>query len=71
VVELFREDECLDTDSGTEDSDFESGPEQDNESAPEEQVDRKREPERGSLPVFTIGSFARYAQHPVLVELDC
>ena len=70
VVKLFREGECLDADSGTEDSDYESGPEQDNESAPEE-ADGKRESERESLPVLTIGSFARCAQHPVLVELDC
>jgi len=71
VVKLSREDECLDADSGTEDSDCESDPEQASESAPEEDVDGQRESERESLPVLTIGSFARYAQRSVLVELDC
>jgi len=70
VVKLFRENECLDADSET-DSDCESSPEQANESALEEQVDGKRESEREPLPVLTIGSFARYAQHHVLVELGC
>jgi len=71
VLKLSREDECLDADSGTEDSDYESDPEQASESAPEEDVDGQRELERESLPVLTIGSFARYAQRSVLVELDC
>ena len=70
VVESLREDECLDADSGTEDSDCESGPEQVNESAPEEDLDGKRESERESLPVLAIGSFARYVQHSMLVELE-
>jgi hypothetical protein len=52
------------------DSDCESGPEQANGSAPEEQVYGKGELERESVPILTVGSFARYAQHPVLVELE-
>jgi len=70
VVEPLREDECLDGDSGTEGSDFEDGLEQASEFALEEDVDGKRELERESLPVLTIGSFARYVQHFVLVELE-
>jgi len=71
VVGSLREDECLDADSGTEGSDFEGGLEQASESALEEDVDGKRESERESLPVLTIGSFARYVQHSMLVELGC
>ena len=70
VVEPLREDERLSADSGTEGSDCGGGPEQASESALEEDVDGKRESERESLPVLTIGSFARYARHSMLVELE-
>ena len=68
----LREDEYLDVDGGSEDSDCESSLEQAGESAPEEQVGGigKRKSERESLPVLTIGSFARYAQHPAFAELE-
>ena len=66
----LREDECPDADGGSGDSDYESSLGQFSESAPEDQADGKSEPEQESLPVLTIGSFARYAQPPVLVELE-
>ena len=62
-MEPLREDECLDVDGGSGDSDWESSLEQASESAPEEQVDGKSESEQESLPVLTIGSFARYVQY--------
>jgi len=72
VVKPLREDEFLDADGGSGDSDYESDLEQASGSAPEEQVDGigKRKSERESLPVLTIGSFARYAQHPAFVGLE-
>ena len=68
----LREDEFLDADGGSEDSDCESGLEQASEPMPEKKTDGKgkSESERESLPVLTIGSFERYAPHPVLVELE-
>ena len=68
----LREDESLDVDGGSEDSDYENGLEQASESTPEEKSDGKgkSESEQESLPVLTIGSFARYAQRHVLVELE-
>lgn len=68
MVKLHRKGECLDTGSGSDDGDCESGLEQAGESAPEEQVHREAESELESLPVLTAGSFVRYAQHTVVVE---
>ena len=70
MVKPLREDECLDADGGSGDSSCESGMEQASESTPGEQVDGKRESERESLPVLTVGSFARYAQHSTLAGLE-
>ena len=64
-MKLYREGECLDAGSGPEDSDRESGLEQVIQPIPEEQeVNGEDVLERESLPVLTIGSFVRYAQHP-------
>lgn len=60
VVKMYREDECPDTGDGSEDSDCESILEQVTTSSPEAQVDEKEEKEPESIPVLTLGSFARY-----------
>ena len=51
---------------GLEDSDCEDGPEHINEPALEEQVDRGEE-QPGYLSVLAIRSFAKYAQHIIVV----
>lgn len=64
------EGECLDTGSVPEDSDCEDSLEHASESAPEERVNRKKESERESLPVLTIGSFVGYVQHHVVARSE-
>jgi len=68
VVKPLLEDECLDPDSGSEDSDCESHLEQGDGSTSGDQVDEKKESDRESLPVLATGSFARYAQYHVMAE---
>lgn len=68
VVKPLREDECLDSDSGSEDSDCESHLEHGYASTPGDQVDEKKESDRESLPVLATGSFARYVQYHVVAE---
>ena len=68
MVKPHRKGECLDTGSGSDDSDCESGLEQASESAPEGRVNRKAESEPEFLPVLTAGSFFRFVQHTVMVE---
>jgi len=70
VVKMRREGEHPDACNDSEDSDCWSGPGQASWSTPEEQVDRKEETELESLPVLTIGSFARYARYPVVTGIS-
>jgi len=60
LVKQHLEGECLDIGSGSEDSDCESDSGQVGEHTPEERVNGKKELERESLPVLTIGSFVSW-----------
>ena len=60
VVKMHREGESLNADEGSDDSDYESSPEQTSDSTPEAQDKEQKGTEPESLPVLTIGSFARY-----------
>ena len=60
VAELHREDECLDTGDGFEDSDYEDGPELVGGHASETQDGGKEKVELEPRPTLTVGSFNRY-----------
>lgn len=62
MVKTHREGECLDTSEGSEDSDLEIISEQASGSTQKIQDKKKEGIEPGSLPVLTVGSFARYAR---------
>ena len=63
MVKLHRKDEPVDTgDPESEDSDQENETRQASDPKPEEKTNENEETEQGSLPVLTIGSFARYAR---------
>ena len=65
VVKVIKEGKDLNTGDETEDSDYETEiePEQDSGSPSEEQVNSKEKTELESLPVLTEGSFAGYARN--------
>ena len=58
---MYKEGECSTVGEGTEDSDCESIPEETSGSPSEVRTDEGEGTEPASLPVLTVGSFARYA----------
>ena len=70
MVKLIKKGEGLKTGDESDDSDYEMELEQAIGFAPEKQVDEMEETEPESLPVFTVGSYARYAQHTSGVRLE-
>ena len=70
MIKLIKEGEGLETGDESDDSDYEMESEQAIGSAPEKRVDEMEETEPESLPVFTVGSYARHAQHTSGVSLE-
>ena len=70
VVKVCQENDRPDAQDGSEDSDHEIESEQASGSAPEERVDKAEETKPETLPVLTVGSFARYAQHTLVKGLQ-
>ena len=62
VVRMHLEGDGFDTGEESEDSDCESSSEQASESAPKVQDDRKEDVKPESLPLLSVGSFARCAR---------
>ena len=70
MVKVTKEGEYPNVGDETEDGDCEIESERPDGSAPGEQGDKEEEAEPGSLPVLTIGSFARYVWHIMIVMLE-
>ena len=65
MVKVYQKDKRPDAGEGTEESDCEDTPESADASSPEAQVNEEEVKGAESLPVLTLGSFARYARKSI------